>query len=240
MIPFTRSRRTTGLLASVNSCAEAAIVLDGGADIIDLKDPSRGALGALDAPVVRAVVRQVAGRVPVSATVGDLVAMEPGELAAAAAQMADTGVDYVKLGFFPSDTTGACIEALAPLAARGVRLIAVLFADLGFAPDVSRRCADAGFAGVMIDTARKGEGSLRRWLDDRELGSFVAEARRRDLIAGLAGSLGIADIAPLLALAPDYLGFRGALCSVGQRTAGLDPTAFARVRAALRAERQTA
>lgn len=240
MILTNHPRGTTGLLASVTSCAEAAIVLDGGADIIDLKDPTRGALGALDAPVIGAVLRQVGGRVPVSATVGDLVAMEPRQLATAAAQMADNGVDYVKLGFFPSDTTGACIAALAPLAARGIRLIAVLFADLGFAADIPCRCADAGFAGVMIDTARKGGGSLRRWRDDHELGSFVAEACGRGLITGLAGSLTIADIAPLLALAPDYLGFRGALCSVGQRTAGLDPAAFARVRAALHVERQTA
>ncbi|HWX14074.1 MAG TPA: (5-formylfuran-3-yl)methyl phosphate synthase [Methylocella sp.] len=36
------------MLASVMSPAEAEAVFAGGADIIDLKDPARGALGALD------------------------------------------------------------------------------------------------------------------------------------------------------------------------------------------------
>ena len=223
----------TGLLASVTSCAEAAIVLDGGADLIDLKDPARGALGALDVSLVRAVVRQVAGRVPVSATVGDLTAMQPRPLAAAVERMAGTGVDYVKVGVFPAATAGACIDTLAPLAASGIRLIAVFFADLGLAAGLPQRCAAAGFAGVMIDTAGKERGSLRSCCADRVLGDFVAAARGDGLLAGLAGSLALADIAPLLELTPDYLGFRGALCHDGQRTAGLDAAAFARVRAAL-------
>ena len=37
----------TALLASVRSVAEAELALAGGADVIDLKDPSQGALGAL-------------------------------------------------------------------------------------------------------------------------------------------------------------------------------------------------
>ena len=51
---------------------------------------------------------------------------------------------------------------------------------------------------------------------------------------GLAGSLGLADVAPLAELGPDYLGFRGALCGRGGRTAGLDAAAIAEVRAAVR------
>ena len=41
------------------------------------------------------------------------------------------------------------------------------------------------------------------------------------------------DIAPLLALGPEYLGFRGALCAGRQRGAGLDADAMARVRLAI-------
>lgn len=232
-VRFGSGTRASGLLASVTSGAEAAIVVEGGADLVDLKDPARGALGALDAPLVRAVVRQVAGRVRVSATVGDLTAMQPSRLAEAAERMAGTGVDFVKVGFFPAATGAACIDGLAPLAAGGVRLIAVFFADLGFAPELLRLCAAAGFAGVMVDTAGKGRGSLRSCCSDRALARFVGAAHADGLLAGLAGSLTIADIAPLLALAPDYLGFRGALCSAGQRTSALDPAAFARVRAAM-------
>ena len=60
----------------------------------------------------------------------------------------------------------------------------------------------------------------------------MAEARAAGLLTGLAGSLTTADIPPLAALGPHYLGFRGALCR-GDRTAALDPAAFAAVRRAV-------
>ena len=45
----------TGFLASVSSVEEARLVRSLGADVIDLKDPARGALGALDEDSVRAI-----------------------------------------------------------------------------------------------------------------------------------------------------------------------------------------
>ena len=61
--------RTPGMLASVTSVAEAEAALAAGADLIDLKEPARGALGALDLDTVVAIVAAVGGRRPVSATV---------------------------------------------------------------------------------------------------------------------------------------------------------------------------
>lgn len=224
---------TTGMLASVTSCTEALIALEGGADIIDLKNPALGALGALDDNTIRSVVAAVAGRVPVSATVGDLVEMDAGRIGRAVEQMADNRVDYVKVGFFPGPTSAACLDALSASARRGIRLVAVLFGDLGYdgfhVPDF----AAAGFAGIMLDTAIKGGGSVRGRIADSRLAEFVNTAQASGLLAGLAGSLAVADIAPLIELRPDYLGFRGALCERGIRTGGLDAAAFARVRSAV-------
>src|SRR5437763_1899892 len=56
-----------GLQVSVRSAAEAESALAGGADLIDVKEPSRGPLGAADAAVIRDVITAVAGRRPVSA-----------------------------------------------------------------------------------------------------------------------------------------------------------------------------
>jgi (5-formylfuran-3-yl)methyl phosphate synthase len=56
-------------------------------------------------------------------------------------------------------------------------------------------------------------------------------------MSGLAGSLRLADVAPLLALAPDYLGFRGALCEAG-RTSVIDPERVRAVRAAIDRDHQ--
>lgn len=221
----------TRLLASVADLREAELACALGAEIVDLKDPTRGALGAWPAADLRAAVRLIAGRRPSSATVGDLP-MEPAALLAAARATATTGVDIVKVGFFRGGDHRRCIEALAAAAAEGVRLVAVLMADQGPDLALAPALAAAGFHGVMLDTADKSAGGLRRHLDDGALGRFVAAGRAHGLLTGLAGSLRRDDIPPLTALGPDYLGFRGALCR-GGRASALDPEAFAAVRAAL-------
>jgi uncharacterized protein (UPF0264 family) len=210
------------MLASVTSAAEAALVLEAGADIIDLKNPAEGALGALPAETIREVVNFVDGRKPVSATVGDLP-MLPATLKEAVWRTAALGVDFVKVGFFGEGDHQACIEALQPLAKQGVRIVAVLFADQQFDQVWVRKLASAGVYGVMIDTADKLQGGLRYWMDEAALRAFVVEAKREGLLTGLAGSLRIADILPLLSIGPDYLGFRGALCSNDHRESRLDP-----------------
>ncbi len=221
-----------GWLASVTGVAEARMVLAAGASIVDCKNPGTGALGALPVATVAAVVREVAGRVPVSATVGDFPAMDPEAVAGAVAEMAGSGVDYVKIGLFPAPRLAACLEALAGWAGRRP-LVAVLFADR--APDFSLlpRLAGLGFAGAMLDTVGKvqgtGNGGLLAHQTPAALGDFVARARDLGLLTGLAGSLGLADIDRLRPLAPDYLGFRGALCRGRARAAELDPAALAAV-----------
>jgi len=221
----------TGLLASVTSAAEAEMAMAGGADIIDLKDPHAGALGALPPSVIREAAQAIAGRCTVSATAGDLP-MQPQIVADAAARIAGLGVDIVKVGFFCGGDPAACIAELARLVVGGTRIVAVLFADT--APDfiLIDRFRDAGFAGAMLDTADKRAGGLRRHLGDRALGGFVARVRHCGMISGLAGSLSLADIPPLLRLSPDYLGFRGALCRAG-RTSELDVERVRAARAAI-------
>ncbi len=54
----------TRLLVSVRSAAEAEIALVGGAALIDVKEPARGALGMADFQVIRDVITAVAGRAP--------------------------------------------------------------------------------------------------------------------------------------------------------------------------------
>lgn len=220
----------TQMLVSVMDAAEAELALAGGADIIDCKDPRRGALGALPFEVVIAVREAVAGRRPVSATLGDLP-MVPALLAERAEALA-ARVDFVKVGLFDAPETAACIAALAPLARRH-RLVGVLFADRHPDPSLVALLARAGFAGVMLDTADKSGGGLRRHLDEAALSAFVAAARAAGMLCGLAGSLRLEDIEPLLALEPDYLGFRGALCEGQVRGGSLGAGAVTAVRRAM-------
>ena len=222
----------TRMLASVATLEEVAQALSYGADFIDLKDPAQGALGAWPLEAIPAAVQQAGGRKPVSATVGDLP-MRPGLVAEAAVRTASTGVDIVKIGFFPGGDRAGCLEALGTLARGGVRLVAVLFADREPDLDLALALAAAGFFGVMLDTADKRAGGLRDHLDDGELRRFVALGYDAGLLTGLAGSLAFRDVRPLAALGPDYLGFRGALCRGAERTAGLNPAACQSIRKAL-------
>jgi dihydroneopterin aldolase len=219
----------TGLLASVTGPTEALLALDAGADIIDCKQPAQGALGALPEPVIRATIAAVRDRRPVSATVGDLPT-HPEELVPAVRNVGATGVHYVKLGLFHSTGIDGLLAALKPLANR-YRLIAVLFADRSPRLEIVPELAAAGFAGMMLDTAGKDGRTLLDHADPQSLRRFVDLAHRQGLLCGLAGSLGVEQIAPLAALGPDYLGFRGALCEQG-RTSCLSQAACARVRAA--------
>lgn len=210
----------TGMLASVANLAEARLVAEAGVDIIDLKNPVAGALGALPVSDVAGIVAALDGRQPVSATVGDLP-MEPAAILPAVEAMAETGVDFVKIGFFPGGDWPAVVEGLRLPAARGVRLVAVLFGDQPPELRWVSALAEAGFTGAMLDTADKSKGSLLTVSEPDYLREFVAETHRLGLLCGLAGSLRSGDVPSLRALKPDYLGFRGALCG-GNRTGSLD------------------
>ncbi len=222
----------TMMLASVRSLDEALIALDGGADLIDLKEPSRGALGALDHAAVRICVQAIGGRRPVSATIGDLPSMDPQSMTAAVERMAATGVDFIKIGFFSHPQAFDCANALSKLASRA-RLVAVLFADETYDLALVDKLAGNGFSGAMLDTAHKTGKTLRDWRTENELEEFVTRGRNRQLLTGLAGSLRREDIPQFLAIGPDYLGFRGALCRNGNRGQVLDQEAFAAMRAAI-------
>ncbi|MGZ5018760.1 MAG: (5-formylfuran-3-yl)methyl phosphate synthase, partial [Methylobacter sp.] len=190
----------TGMLASVNSVAEALQALSANVDIIDLKQPALGALGALETDLVKAIVNEINGRCPVSATIGDLP-MQPELVYQAVQAMAETGVDYVKIGFFPGDDWPGTIEKLATLS-RTMNLIAVLFADSQ--PDIAviDSLKAAGFKGVMLDTMNKSSGSLTQVMTKTDIARFAGRAKDQSMLCGLAGSLRLDDIAELMPYQP--------------------------------------
>ena len=77
-------------LASVQSLEEAQALADCLPDILDLKNPAAGALGALSLDTVSDIVNWASGRCLVSATVGDLP-MQAGIIADAVQRMAACG-----------------------------------------------------------------------------------------------------------------------------------------------------
>ena len=218
----------TLFLASVRDAAEAEMAIGAGADIIDLKDPVKGALGALAPDTIAACVRRIAARAPVSATIGDLPP-EGEAVRAAVLATAASGVDYVKLGLFPGGDAERCLNLLRTEASQ-IRLIVVLFADALPDFDAIGLAAKIGASGVMFDTLGKHEGSLPDHISFISLAGHVATAKAEGLTVGLAGSLRARHVPSLVALMPDLLGFRGALCHGGDRAQALDPACLASIR----------
>jgi uncharacterized protein (UPF0264 family) len=229
-------------LASVMNAREARLCAALGADIIDAKDPASGALGALAHDEVRAICAAVRPRVEVSATTGD-PAGDAAEIVRAAEAMAATGVDYVKVGLDASEASRGALKLFARAGSHPARLVGVFLADRGFDLKLVDAARDAGFAGVMLDTADKRRGALPEIVPAQRLLAFIAAAHSAGLFAGLAGSLRARHVASLVPLHPDILGFRGGLCCEHDRTAALDDDAVSGVRhaidAALKAGHET-
>ena len=221
----------TLMLASVLSSAEAETAVACGVDIIDCKDARRGALGALPLDEVARIVAVVAKRRPVSAVVE--LPHDVSHARAAIEAAAATGVDFVKFALPMTPDLREVVDELGPLCSK-IRLVAVLFADLGPDFDVLTHLASAGFHGVMLDTAHKGKGRLLDYVGVGALGDFVSRARALNLASGLAGSLEAPDVPRLLVLEPDVLGFRGALCEAGERRRELSVAAAKLIREMIR------
>lgn len=217
----------TLMLASVRSREEAEIALAYGADIVDCKDPARGALGALPLDKIAEIVVNVNRRRPVSAVVD--LPHDVSEARRAFEDVIRTGVEYVKFALPLTPDADQMIAALAPLAERA-KLVGVLFADLR--PDYALlpALAKAGFNGVMLDTAHKENGRLIDIMPVGALSDFTGRCRELRLAAGLAGALEPPDVPRLLVTGADVIGFRGALCAQGDRKGALSAPAVALIR----------
>jgi uncharacterized protein (UPF0264 family) len=114
-------------------------------------------------------------------------------------------------------------------------LVPVLIADDGIDPALVVAALDEqAFPAVMLDTADKRGGSLLQRVSARALAGFVQAVQGRGRLAGLAGALRVADLPALQALAPDFAGFRSAVCD-GDRAGALDPRRVADLRTRLAA-----
>ncbi|RFU49332.1 (5-formylfuran-3-yl)methyl phosphate synthase [Paraburkholderia sp. DHOC27] len=222
----------TALLASVRSDDEAFDAAQAGAELIDLKEPNEGALGALSISDMTRIARQLRARYPVkpiSATIGDVAADAHDEIAARVIEVSDAGVDYVKVGVMPGPSARRCLEQLANLPAA---VVPVLLCDGGMDGELVAYAATLGFVGIMFDTAGKDGSNLFDHVDSGTLAQWLRLTRARGGMSGIAGSLGWAQFEQIRALAPDVAGFRTALCVDGRRSR-LDPQRVTQWAAAL-------
>lgn len=230
----------TGLLVSVRSAAEAHDALAGGADIIDVKEPGHGPLGRAAATVWRATAQVVAGRVPVSAALGELAEQDAHPEPEAAAW---ESLEFAKLGLAGcarmTDWRSPWRKAIAGLPS-SVRPVAVSYADwrrIDAPPpcDVLETGASCGCTAWLMDTYDKTNGGLLSHVTPDDLAQWIADARAYGMVVVLAGSLTHETLAQVLPLAPDFIGVRGAVCRDG-RGGALDAELVRRLASRLRGD----
>lgn len=237
-IPLNPEPASIRMLVSVRSVAEAWVVHAAGADFIDLKEPGAGALGGLPVAVIGEVVaalRAAGSQLPISATIGDWPMAPLAPILARVSAVAACGVDYVKVGITRESEAAALLRALAGC---GHPVVPVFIADRGLAPELVALACSLGFPGLMVDTADKHVGSLFELIGVDAVQAFVRDVRASGALAGLAGALRLQHLPTLQALAPDFAGFRSAVCA-GDRASALDPARLQALASAMRARTRT-
>jgi (5-formylfuran-3-yl)methyl phosphate synthase len=233
------------LLVSVVDVDEARAAAAAGADIVDVKNPAEGSLGAPSPAVIEGVRAAVAARLPVSAAIGDMPDL-PGTAALAALGAARSGASFVKVGLWGVSTEAEAVVLLGAVrdgvaGVPGAVVVAAAYADARrvahapLAPELLPRVVRAaGVRVCLLDTAVKDGRGLLDWLSPEALTSLVADAHAEGLQVALAGSLRAEDLPAVRATGADIAGVRSAACRDGRRSGPLDAARVRALRAACR------
>jgi hypothetical protein len=214
------------LLVSPRDVEEAKAVIRGKVDIVDVKNPKEGSLGANFPWVIKAIKELVTTEggngMELSAAIGDFD-FKPGTASLAALAAVSVGADYVKVGLFKITTREQAIELLEGVV-RAVKdydpakkVVAAFYSDYKRINSISPFEITAIGKAVnidvsMVDTGIKDGRSTLEFLGEDELRTFVAESKALGLDTALAGSLTFDDLPAIKAIKPDILGVRGMVC----------------------------
>ncbi|MBI4666571.1 MAG: hypothetical protein HY751_09205 [Nitrospinae bacterium] len=202
-------------------------------DVIDLKDPSKGPLGAPDTALVKltkeTLISSGHGHKTISASLGDALTRH-GDYHKLGRQMAEAGADIVKIALSalaPEDALFA-LTLLRQSLPRRTALVAAVYADArmpgAVTPELLPGIAQSALAqGILLDTMVKDGRTIFDHIPAPLLASISRDAKNRGLFVALAGSLGIGDVEQAISAGADYVGFRSAIVKNGGRgSVGVD------------------
>ncbi|TET31864.1 MAG: hypothetical protein E3J70_01545 [Candidatus Heimdallarchaeota archaeon] len=219
------------LLVSPQNSSEAMECVNGEADIIDVKNPVEGSLGANFPWVIREIRSIVPDHIPLSATLGD-VPYKPGTVALAALGAAHAGATYIKVGLFGTKSVAEATDVMSAVTKTvaeyqlPVSVVAAGYAEgeeIGcinplLIPEIAHK-SSSDFA--MIDTFnKKNRKSIFDILTVEDLKQFIEHSKKWKLGTALGGSITLAHIPILKKLKPDIVGIRGAVCDNNDRIKG--------------------
>ncbi|KZX14505.1 hypothetical protein MBCUT_20770 [Methanobrevibacter cuticularis] len=217
------------LISPINS-EEALEAIKGNADIIDVKNPKEGSLGANFPWVIKDIREITPDAMLVSATLGD-IPYKPGTVSLAAMGALVSGADYIKVGLYGTKNYEESLEVMKNVV-KTVKdqnpdaiVVASGYADAhrvgAVSPwEIPKIAKDSGSDLAMLDTAVKDGKTLFDYLDIDDLKKFVDEIHGYGLKSALAGSIKKEQLKPLHDIGCDVVGVRGAACIGGDRNTG--------------------
>ena len=254
MEPTANKERRPQLLVSVRDAAEAAAALEGGCDLLDVKDPTRGSLGMAPVSVIAdciAASRGGSSVVPVSAALGETCDCRD----SSPVPEIPMALSYAKLGTAQLGANGqwmarwrAARQRFEEAAHGNFGWIAVAYVDWQLANSMPPQAvADAAIAetempasisphpcvGVLLDTFTKKEGMLFDWMTLDELAALAAQLRSAGLALAVAGRLDRSALRRLIPIAPDIIAIRSAACRNSERNGEISADEVRRFREAL-------
>jgi uncharacterized protein (UPF0264 family) len=225
------------LLVSVRDIDEAKAAIDGGCDVLDMKEPTRGSLGMVDAKTMNAVADWMCAAestIPLSAAFGEAIDWQGDHSAQDVDEIAPRCeyLRYFKLGLAQTtnnsenwvtiwDRARFHVERFCQQT--NLNWIAVAYVDWQRAnapsPDsVIKVATDNGCVGVLFDTFIKDGKSLLEWIDSERLAELAARLRQANQLIAVAGGLNASHLNELETVEPDIVAIRTAACRFAERS----------------------
>jgi len=232
---FAHLQGSPKLLISARDVKEAITAALGGADIIDIKDPSRGSLGGATIETIRSISQheQIRGQVPVTAALGELNELDVRQCEQLGNELQKTGLCLVKVGTsgFPNQEKGRSLfftlHRSIERHADSPRLMPAAYADAkraeGPSPwNVLSWAKETTARFLLVDTFLKDGRGFFSWIGPSEYVELLHACRESSVRLAVAGSLREADFEILLNAPPEVIAVRGAACTRHQRESAID------------------
>lgn len=237
----TDASRGPRLLVSVRSLGEALAAIEGGADILDVKEPTRGSLGMANIEIVSAIARQIAGDCPLSVALGEVIDWRD----RANVPVLPESVEFAKLGLSRLARSGGWRDEWRRVRERfdqrhptPLHWVAVAYADANEAAsppirDILEVAIATKCSGLLIDTFAKSGLTLTDCCDTVSLCDLAERCHSAGLFLALAGRLSRESLPELSRVPADILAIRSAACEDADRTAQVSARAVASFRNAM-------
>jgi uncharacterized protein (UPF0264 family) len=228
------------LLVSVRNLTEAIAAIQGGADVIDLKEPHNGALGRAGSDVIRAIAdflrvsERTSGFSVALGELTELAAADKSVLNEISTALSPGTNSFLKIGLAGTASLNAADwqnqwRSTRDEIGTSYRWVAVAYADHVRAgspspQDICEFAVRSGCDAFLIDTFVKDCHTLTSWLNVEQLSDLIQSAQ----------TAGLKVLSQLFPLRPDLIAVRGAVCEGNVRLGRISGARVAAFREAMR------